>query len=104
MVHEPVMLLDILSPILGEGYIWQDLVIAIVSLMFGFILIPQLKDVYKGKTTLNIYSAGFTTVGLYILTITFFTMSFWISMIADLFSGTIWLLLFVFSLKNIKKN
>jgi hypothetical protein len=94
------MFLDILAPILGEGYAWQDVVIAVVSILFGFILIPQLRDVWQGKTTLNVYTAGFTTVGLYILMVTFYTMSFWISVVADFFTGTIWLLLFIFSLRN----
>ena len=83
---------------------WQDYVIAIVSVLFGFILIPQLKDVWHGKTILNIYTAGLTTIGLYILGITFFTMQMWVSFGAEFFSGTIWFLLFVFSLKNVKKN
>jgi hypothetical protein len=99
-----VMLLDILTPILGQGYHWQDIIIAIVSLMFGFILLPQLRDIWHGKTILNLYTAGFTTIGLFILTVTFFTMGFWISFIADFFSGIVWLFLFAFSFKNIKKK
>ena len=98
------MLLNVLTSLLGEGYAWQDIVIAIISILFGFILLPQLRDVYHDKTTLNIYTASLTTIGLYILAATFFTMSFWISMAADLFSGTIWLLLFIYSIKNIRSN
>jgi len=96
------MLLNILVEIFGESYQWQDIVIAVVSLMFGFILLPQLRDVWRGKTSLNLFTAGLTTIGLIILTITFFTMSFWISMIADALSAIIWFLLFVFSIKNQK--
>ena len=98
------MFLDILTNILGEGYIWQDVVIAVISLMFGVILLPQLRDVYHGKTILNLYTAGLTTIGLFILTATFFTMGFWISFIADFISGIIWFLLFVFSYRNLKKK
>ena len=83
---------------------WQDYVIAIVSVLFGFILIPQLKDVWHGKTILNIYTAGLTTIGLYVLGITFFTLEMWISFGAELFSGTIWLLLFILSVRNKKKK
>ncbi|RLI61296.1 MAG: hypothetical protein DRO67_08170 [Candidatus Asgardarchaeum californiense] len=96
------MLLNILIEIFGESYHWQDIVIAVVSLMFGFILLPQLKDVWKGKTSLNLFTAGLTTIGLFILTATFYTMGFWVSMTADFFSGIIWFLLFVFSFKNSK--
>ena len=104
MVHKDEMVQDILISIFGEGYSWQDIVIATVSLMFGAILLPQLIDVCHGKTTLNLYTASLTTIGLFILTITFFTMQFWASFIADFISGIIWLLLFVFSVRNIKKN
>ena len=83
--------------------IWQDIVIAMVSLLFGFILLPQLKDAWHGKSILNVYTAGLTTIGLYILAGTFYTLNLWVSVTAELFSGTIWLLLFVFSYKYRKK-
>jgi Zn-dependent protease with chaperone function len=104
MVHTDEMVQNILISIFGEGYSWQDIVIATVSLMFGAILLPQLVDVWHGKTTLNLYTASLTTIGLFILTITFFTMQFWASFIADFISGIIWLLLFLFSVRNIKKK
>jgi len=83
---------------------WQDYVIAIVSVLFGFILLPQLKDCWKGKTTLNMFTAALTTVGLYVLGITFFTLEMWVSFGAEFFSGTVWLLLFVLSARNKKKK
>jgi hypothetical protein len=104
MVPDGWMTGDILSSILGEGYVWQDVVIAIISVLFGFILLPQLRDVLRCKVYINLYTAGLTTVGLYILAATFLTMDFWISFIADVFSGTVWLLLFVFSLRNYLKR
>jgi len=82
---------------------WQDIVIAIVGLLFGFILLPLLRDVWRGDST-NIYTAGLTTIGLYILAATFFTMRYWLSCTADLFSGTIWLLLFIFSILHKKRG
>ena len=78
---------------------WQDIVIAIVGLLFGFILLPLLRDVWRGES-INVYTAGLTTIGLYIMAATFFTMRFWITFIAEVFSGTIWLLLFVLSIKH----
>ena len=83
---------------------WQDYVIAIVSVLFGFILLPQFRDVLKGETVLNVTTAGLTTVGLYILAITFFTLEMWVSVSAEIFSGTVWLFLFIFSFRNKKKN
>jgi len=98
------MTAEIIFNILGEGYVWQDLVIAIVSILFGFILIPQFRDILKGKVYINLYTAGLTTIGLYILAATFLTLEFWISFIADIFSGTIWLLLFLYSIRNYKNK
>ena len=83
---------------------WQDYVIAIVSLLFGVILLPQLLDTWRGKTILNLYTASLTTIGLFILASTFFTLQFWTSFIADVISGVIWFLLFLFSLKNKRKS
>jgi hypothetical protein len=104
MVPGGCMLANILSSLLGDSYIWQDIVIAVVSILFGFILFPQFRDLLRGKVYINLYTAGLTTIGLYILAATFFTMDFWISFIADIFSGTVWLLLFVFSVKNKRKK
>jgi len=81
---------------------WQDIVVALVGLSFGFMLLPQLRDVIHGKSV-NVYTAGLTTVGLYILAITFFTMDMWITVIAEIFSGTVWFLLFLFSVINKRK-
>ena len=95
---------NILSYILGVDYVWQDVVIAIVSFLFGFILIPQFRDLLRGKFYINLYTSGITAIGLFILAATFLTLKFWISFIADIFSGIIWLLLFLFSLKNYKNK
>jgi len=83
---------------------WQDYLIATVSLLFGFILIPQLVDTWRGKTILNLYTASLTTIGLFFIAGTFFTMNYWTSFIADVFSGVIWFFLFLFSFKNIRKS
>ena len=91
------------SPLLVCSMLWQDIVIAIVSLAFGFMLFPQLRDVISGKF-LNVYTAGLTTAGLYILGITFFTLGMWITVVAEMFSGTVWFLLFFFSAINKRKT
>lgn len=82
---------------------WQDLVIAIVSLLFGFVMLPQFMDVLRGKTFLNLYTAGLTTIGLFIMSATFITLNLWISVVAESFSGVIWLLLFILSFRNRKR-
>jgi hypothetical protein len=97
------MFANVFSSLISDGYVWQDVIIAVVSILFGFILIPQFKDLLSGKIYINLYTAGLTTLGLYILAATFLTLHFWISFIADIFSGTIWLLLFFYSVRN-KRN
>lgn len=97
------MVQEIIAQIFGSNFQWQDIVISIVGLMFGVILFPQLKDVWKGKTILNLYSASLTTLGLFILAFTFATMDLWFSFVADFFSATVWFLLFALSLKNLKE-
>jgi len=98
------MIQNITTELFGHAPNIHDIIIAIVSFLFGFILLPQLRDVWHGKTILNIYTASLTTIGLFILTINFFFMGFWISFIADFFSGIVWLLLFVFSMRNLRKK
>ena len=83
---------------------WQDNVIAIVSLLFGVILLPQLLDTWRGKIILNLYTASLTTIGLFILAGTFFTLQLWRAFIADVISGVIWFLLFLFSFQNKRKS
>ena len=82
---------------------WQDFLIALVGLSFGLMLFPQLRDVINGKSV-NIYTAGLTTIGLYILALTFFTLEMWVTVIAETFAGTVWFLLFFFSIINKRKN
>ena len=83
---------------------WQDYVIAIVTVLFGFILIPQLKDVWRKGEILNLYTASLTTIGLFIMGVTFFTLHMWVSMAAEFFSGIVWCLLFVLSMRNRKSK
>ena len=85
------------------GCMWQDYVIAVVGLSFGFMLLPQLRDVIRGKSV-NLYTAGLTTIGLYILAVTFFTLEMWITTAAEIFSGTVWFLLFFFSVLHKKRD
>lgn len=97
------MIADIFVQLFGHNPNIHDMIIAVVSFLFAFILLPQLRDVYRGKTILNLYTASLTTIGLIILTANFLAMGFWISFAADFFNAIIWFLLFVFSFRNIKK-
>ena len=83
--------------------IWQDIVIAAVSLLFGFVMLPQFMDVWHGKTILNTYTSGLTAIGLFIMGATFITLNLWISVFSEFFSGVIWSLLFILSVRNKKR-
>jgi hypothetical protein len=98
------MVQDIIMQLFGHVPSIHDIIIAIVSFTFGFILLPQLRDVWQGKTILNLCTASLTTIGLLILTINFLIMGFWMSFIADLFSTIIWSSLFILSYRNNKKQ
>jgi len=98
------MVADIISSLFGHAPNIHDIIIAVVSFAFAFILLPQLRDVRKGKISLNLYTSSLTTIGLIVLTINFFAMGFWISFAADFFNSVVWGLLFVFSVRNLRKS
>ncbi len=104
MVPLPLMVTEIIPQLFGHSPNIHDIIIATVSFAFGFILLPQLREVWNGKISLNLYTSSLTTIGLIILTVNFFIMGFWVSFAADFFNSVIWGLLFIFSYKNIKKK
>jgi len=78
--------------------IWQDFVITATNLLFGFMLIPQLKDVITQKHYLNIWSCGFTFIGLCIVNITMATLGLWLSALP--ICTIMWGLLLIYSWNN----
>ena len=83
--------------------IWQDYAITIVVYMFVIVTIPQLIDVIKGRTSLNLFTAGATSLGNYGFAYVFFTLDLCLSVTSACLIATIWLLLFLFSMRNPKK-
>lgn len=76
--------------------VWQDVVIAIANILFGYSLVYQ---VYRGfrerKGFLTIQTSALTTLGLYAIAIVYFTLNLSISALVSFFNGTMWLLLFI---------
>ncbi len=103
MIAQNTMIVNIIDAITQSITCWQDVVIAIIGLLFGFILLPQLVDVWKKNMVLNLYTSALTTIGLFIMAFTFFTLDFWITFVADLFTATVWLLIFILSIRNLRK-
>jgi len=84
--------------------IWQDYAITAIVFMFVAVTIPQVMDVVKGRTSLNLLTAGPTSVGNYGLALIFFTLDLWLSVISAILIATLWLILFIFSIRNSKKK
>jgi len=72
---------------------WQDKVIALVSIMFTYSLIPQLIDNFKTKTVqINWQTIGITVLGLYIMSICFMTIdSMVLARWTNFITATCWL-------------
>jgi len=83
--------------------IWQDYAITIIVYMFVIVTIPQLIDVIKSRTSLNLFTAGATSLGNYGLGYVFFTLDLWLSVTSAFLIATLWLLLFLFSMRNKKR-
>jgi len=71
---------------------WQDIVIAVVCFLFGFMLFPQIRSSLHGRHV-NAWSAGLTSIGLFVIAIMFATLELWVSFASDVFAGSVWLLL-----------
>ena len=84
--------------------IWQDLVITIIVYMFVIVTIPLLIDVIKKRSSINLLTASATSIGNYILAYVFLSLNLILSVISALLIASIWLALFIFSIKNIKYN
>ena len=77
--------------------IWQDYAIAVIVYMFVVVTIPQVIDVVKGKSSLNLLTAGPTSLGNYGLAYVFFSLGLWLSVISAILIASLWLVIFVFS-------
>ena len=79
--------------------VWQDIVIAIANVLFGYSLAYQVMKGFKDKQGYLTLQASFlTTIGLYALAFSFFTLGLIVSTIIATFNGTMWLILFIQSL------
>ena len=75
---------------------WQDYVISVVGLSFGFLLIPQIVSSMKGKHV-NPWSSGLTAVGLLILAYCFKSLGLHLAAIANCITAAAWTTLFLLS-------
>jgi len=80
--------------------LWQDYAITVIVYIFVIVTIPQLIDIIKKRNSLNLITSSATAIGNYGLSYIFFTLNLWLSVISAILIGTIWLLLFIFSIRN----
>lgn len=83
---------------------WQDVTILGIGLVFGFLLIPQIIDLHKNKTALNIVSCVATTAALAVLGFVYATLGLWLAVIGEAITTIAWLILTVLSVRNILKK
>ena len=74
---------------------WQDRVIAVVNVLFGFILIPAILDSAAGHT-INIMTSLPTMIGIFVLAICFYTMKLKMAFVAEVFIGMMWMILVIY--------
>jgi len=78
---------------------WQDAVILICSLVFGFLLIPQIRDMYEEKTGMNILSCATTFSFLVVLTCVYATLSLPLAVLGGAIDAGAWAIISALSVK-----
>ncbi len=74
--------------------IWQDIIVAIANILFGYSLVYQVYVGFKKKKGfLSLQTSLLTTIGLYTISIGYLSLNLIISTIISLFNGTLWLIL-----------
>jgi len=75
---------------------WQDIIIAIANILFTYSLIHQVYHGFKNKKGfLTLTASGLTTIGLYAISVAYFTLSLYFSVVISFINGTLWLILFM---------
>jgi len=83
---------------------WQDFAITGITILFAVMLLPQLRDVLSRGAVLNFFSALFTSILGYILTLVFATLGLWMSVAGQTLVASAWMLLAYFSLRNVRNT
>jgi hypothetical protein len=79
---------------------WQDILLTIATIFLTYALIPQVIKGFKTrKTTITIQTSLITFIGMYIVCFVYYTLNLYFSTIIAFTTGTLWLILFVQSIK-----
>jgi hypothetical protein len=69
---------------------WQDFCILSLNLVFGFTLIPQVRELYTKKTSMSIASCSMTFSALIILGVTYATLGLLLAVCGNLLDLAAW--------------
>ncbi len=78
---------------------WQDTVILICSLIFGFLLIPQMRDMYRLKAGMNLLSCVTTTIALIVLTYAYASLELPLAVIGGVVNAAAWAVITMLSVR-----
>ncbi|MFH1325650.1 MAG: hypothetical protein ABIH49_02690 [archaeon] len=80
--------------------IWQDIAISIANILFTYSLVRQVYHGFKKrKGFLTLQSSMLTTIGLYTMFVTMFTLKLYISSAVLFTNASLWLTLFIQRIK-----
>ena len=80
--------------------IWQDIVIFVANILFTYSLVYQvIYDFGKKKGFATIQTSLFTSIGLYVMAVAFFSLNLIFSATILVTNATFWLILLVLRLK-----
>jgi len=76
--------------------LWQDAVIMVANIIFFISLVPQVYYGFKEKKGfITLATSGPIFIGLYAISITFYTLNLYFSSVILFVTGTLWLVLFI---------
>jgi hypothetical protein len=73
---------------------WQDIVIAVVDILFSVFLIPQVYYVSTGKMQMSKLTAGTTAAGLLVMAVAFATMDLTYAAATTCLTAAMWAIMF----------
>jgi len=76
--------------------LWQVIVIMVANIIFFTSLVPQAYYGFKEKKGfITLATSGPISIGLYAMSISFYTLNLYFSSIVSSMTGTLWLVLFI---------